>query len=175
MKIILFCPEIPQNTGNIVRTCAATHSELILVRPLGFSTSSRMLKRSGLDYWKNVPILEIDHLEEYLDQSSYPFYFFSSKAHIPYTDVRYTEKSQLIFGNETSGLPPCFFERWPDRFVTIPIHPNARCLNLSNAVAIGLYEALRQRQFDFSLEEDRNNNPIMVTERAETKAEAQGR
>src|SRR6185503_4371948 len=106
MKIILFQPQIPQNTGNIVRTCSATGSDLVLVTPLGFSTSDRWLKRAGLDYWLGVSVEMIDDLETYLDHFPFPFYFFSSHAKKRYTEVSYDPKGALIFGSETSGLPP---------------------------------------------------------------------
>ncbi len=141
MKIVLYRPQIPQNTGNIVRTCHATGSGLILVRPLGFSTSNRRLKRAGLDYWEGVSVEEVDDLEKCLPSS---FYFFSSKVTTPYTEVIYGEDNWLIFGSETAGLPPSFFQKWPDRFFTIPMIPGTRCLNLSNAVAVVIYEAKRQ-------------------------------
>lgn len=144
MQIILFQPQIPQNTGNIVRTCSVTGARLVLVRPLGFSTSDRWLKRSGLDYWEGVDVQMIDDLMQVLEQASFPFYFFSSKASKLYTDVAYTHDSALIFGSETSGLPEIFFEKWPEKFVTIPMLPEARCLNLATSVGIALYEAIRQ-------------------------------
>ncbi len=147
MKIILFQPQIPQNTGNIVRTCAATSSSLILVRPLGFSTQSRWLKRAGLDYWTDVEIEEIDDLPLYLEKTQSPFFFFSSKTKNSYTEAAYAPDSLLIFGSETNGLDPFFWQRWPDRFYTIPMTPGQRCLNLASSAAIVLYEALRQTQF----------------------------
>jgi tRNA (cytidine/uridine-2'-O-)-methyltransferase len=148
MEIILFQPQIPQNTGNIVRTCSATRSSLVLVRPLGFSTNSRHLKRAGLDYWEGVDVKEIDDLPAYLKAHS-SFFFFSSKSTRPYTEARCEPHSLLIFGSETTGLPASYRERWPDRFFTIPMAPEARCLNLANSAAIVLYEALRQIQFPF--------------------------
>lgn len=149
MKIILFQPEIPQNTGNIIRTCNVTSSSLILVKPLGFSTSSRMLKRSGLDYFDEVEITEIDDLLSYLENSSAPFYFFSSKVKKSYSEVSYTKDALLIFGSETKGLPDIFHEKYPDHFATIPMKQNSRCLNLANSVSIVLYEGLRQQNFIF--------------------------
>jgi len=149
MKIILFHPKIPQNTGNIIRTCSVTNTSLILVRPLGFSTSSRMLKRSGLDYFKDVNILEIDDLIPFLEKQKNPFYFFSSKAKKKYSDVSYNKNTILIFGSETTGLPHIFQEKWEDKFLTIPMKKNSRCLNLANSVSIVLYEALRQQDFNF--------------------------
>lgn len=147
MEIILYQPEIPQNTGNIVRTCSVTKSSLILVRPLGFSTSSKALKRSGLDYWEEVDIRYTDDLTDYLKNSGKPFYFLSSKVERPYTEIPFTEDAILIFGSETRGLSPEFFDIWPEKFYTIPMAHNARCLNLSNSVAIVLYEGLRQLSF----------------------------
>ncbi len=150
MKVVLFRPEIPQNTGSIARTCAATGSELILVRPLGFSTSSRQLKRAGLDYWNLLRVEEIDDLMEYLQQTPNLFFFFSSKASLSYTEAPYEENSLLIFGSETSGIPESYWEMWPDRFYRIPMRQEARCLNLACSAAIVLYEALRQKGSAFS-------------------------
>ena len=149
MRIVLFQPDIPQNTGNVVRTCSVTHTSLTLVRPLGFSLASRHLKRAGLDYWDEVPIDVIDNLETFLEETDHPFYFFSSKATKSYTEIEYTNNDLLIFGSETTGLPPHYFTRWPDRFYTIPMASNARCLNLSNSVSIVLFEGLRQQQFAY--------------------------
>ena len=147
MKIILFQPQIPQNTGNIARTCAATGSSLLLVRPLGFSTNNRWLKRAGLDYWAGVEVEEIDDLQTYLEQTNSPFFFFSSKSQTPYTKASYPPDALLIFGSETHGLSPVFWERWKNRFYTIPMAEGQRCLNLANSAAIVLYEALRQTNF----------------------------
>lgn len=135
MKIILYQPQIPQNTGNIVRTCSVTGTGLILVHPLGFSTHNRHLKRAGLDYWEGVDVEEIDNLETYLEQTIAPFYFFSSKCKRLYTEAKYQPHSLLIFGSETTGLSPSLWEKYPDRFFTIPMISSA---------AIVLYEALRQ-------------------------------
>lgn len=149
MKIVLFQPQIPQNTGNIARTCAATKTGLVLVRPLGFSTQDRHLKRAGLDYWKDVHVEEIDDLGSYIEQK--PVFFFSSKAKKLYTEPTFAEDSLLIFGSETAGLPELFWERWPERFFKIPMADGARCLNLACSAAVVLYEALRQREFSISL------------------------
>lgn len=149
MKIILFRPQIPQNTGNIVRTCSTAGSGLILVHPLGFSTQSRRLKRAGLDYWEGVEVEEIDDLELYLEQTKHPFFFFSSKSKKLYTEAPYETDSLLIFGSETEGLPDLFWKRWPDRFYTIPMAAGKRCLNLASSAAIVLFEAQRQLQFPF--------------------------
>jgi tRNA (cytidine/uridine-2'-O-)-methyltransferase len=147
MKVILYQPQIPQNAGNVVRTCAVTGSSLIMVRPLGFSTTDRWLKRAGLDYWEGVPVSFIDNLEEYLSTQTAPFYFFSSKGKTLYTAVDYEPDSHLIFGSETSGLPQAFHEKWREKFVTLPMMEGVRCLNLATSVGIGLYEAWRQQGF----------------------------
>lgn len=119
----------------------------MMVRPLGFSTSDRWLKRAGLDYWEGVDVTFIDDLEDYLNHFTGQFYFFSSQATKFYTEVNYTKNDCLIFGSETSGLPPSFIEKWPNRFVKIPMIPNVRCLNLATSAGIAIYEAWRQQQF----------------------------
>lgn len=149
MKVVLYCPQIPQNTGNIVRTCAVTGCDLILVEPLGFSITDRWLKRAGLDYWEGVNVMLLPQLEEYLETLTVPFFFFSSKAERSYTDISYPPESLLIFGAETTGLPDKYKERWPEAYVTIPMKPGVRCLNLATSVGIAVYEARRQQQFHF--------------------------
>lgn len=144
MQIILFQPEIPQNTGNVIRSCSVTGTDLILVRPLGFSLSDRWLKRAGLDYFEGVNVTLIDDLEAYLEGHAHPFFFLSSKVETPYTDAKMDMNCSLIFGSETKGLDPKFYERWPEKFITIPMKPGARCLNLATSVGIVLFEALRQ-------------------------------
>lgn len=143
MKVILYQPQIPQNTGNIVRTCSVTGTGLVLIHPLGFSVSDRWLKRAGLDYWEGVPVEEYNDLDVLLENTSCPFYFFSSKAERLYTEVSYTEDSWLIFGSETTGLPEHYYKKWPDRFIKIPMIHGSRCLNLATSVGIGLYNAYR--------------------------------
>jgi len=145
MKIVLFQPEIPQNTGNIARTCAATNTKLVLVRPLGFSLSDRQMKRAGLDYWKDV---ELEVVDEFVGGAE--CFFFSSKATRLYTEAPYTKQSVLVFGSETAGLPVSLREQYPAQFYRIPMVGGQRCLNLASSAAIVLYEALRQTNFDFS-------------------------
>jgi tRNA (cytidine/uridine-2'-O-)-methyltransferase len=147
MKVILHEPQIPQNAGNIVRTCKVTGNDLTLVKPLGFSITDRALKRAGLDYWDGVSVEVIDSLLEYLSHTSSPFYFFSSHAQKSYTEISYTPDDLLIFGSETSGLPDIFLEKWPELFITLPMMKDSRCLNLANTVSIVLYEAWRQQGF----------------------------
>ena len=124
-----------------------TGCSLTLVPPLGFSTSSRQLRRAGLDYWEGVDVTTVEELEPFLEKTATPFYFFSSKGPKPYTDIVFTSEDLLIFGSETDGLPPSFWERWPDRFYSLPQQPGARCLNLSTAAGIVVYEAWRQQKF----------------------------
>lgn len=146
MKVILFQPQIPQNTGNIVRTCAVTGCDLVLVKPLGFKVSDRSLKRAGLDYWEGVDVQIIDDLEDYLNKICAPPIFFSSKADKFYTEISYPLNSLLIFGSETTGLPLFLHQAYSQQFVKIPMLPSWRCLNLATSVGIGVYEALRQNQ-----------------------------
>ena len=149
MHIVLYQPEIPQNTGNIARTCAATGSTLHLIKPLGFSLADKYLKRAGLDYWNMMEYYVYENFEELL--ARYPdahMHFLSTKAPGSYTDVQYGPDDFLVFGCETRGLPESLLSRVYDRCVRIPMVPGARSLNLSNTVAIVLYEALRQRGFE---------------------------
>jgi tRNA (cytidine/uridine-2'-O-)-methyltransferase len=121
-----------------------------LVHPLGFSTNDRWLKRAGLDYWEGVNVEEIEDLDTYLEQTTDSFYFFSSKSKNLYTEENYDSNSLLIFGSETTGLPARYFEKWPDRFFTIPMQEGARCLNLATSAGIVLFEALRQIRHESS-------------------------
>jgi tRNA (cytidine/uridine-2'-O-)-methyltransferase len=146
MNIILFEPQIPQNTGNIVRTCSVTGSSLTLVKPLGFSISSRHLKRAGLDYWEDVDLRLIEDLDSHL--LTLPnFCFFSCRGSKVYTEIAYEPSLSLIFGSETMGIPQQFWDKWPNRFYKIPMKETKRCLNLANAVSIVIYEACRQQNF----------------------------
>ena len=149
MHIVLVEPEIPGNTGNIARLCAATGASLLLVRPLGFSVDDRYLKRAGLDYWHLVDIHYYDSVEEVL--AAYPDaprFLLTTHAHRSYTRVEYTKDSLLIFGKESAGLPEAFRMAHEDECIGIPMVPEARSLNLANSVSIVLYEALRQVHFD---------------------------
>lgn len=150
INIVLVEPEIPQNTGNIARTCAATGAALHLVKPMGFFPDDAKLKRAGLDYWDKLDITYYENLKEFLTiTKGEELYFFSSKASKPHTTVNYPERVFLVFGKETAGLPADLIKSNPDRAVRIPMLPGLRCLNLSNAAAIGVYEVLRQRNFEF--------------------------
>ena len=148
VHIVLVNPEIPQNTGNIARTCAATGSKLHLIRPLGFELTDRYLKRAGLDYWDMMEYSVYDRFADML--ALYPaarLHFLTTKATHSYTDVAYQADDFLVFGCETRGLPESLLTKAYDRCVRIPMVEGARSLNLSNAVAIVLFEALRQQDF----------------------------
>lgn len=148
MHIILYQPEIPQNTGNIIRTCVATNCKLTLITPIGFQTDAKSLRRAGLDYVKDFKINLSPCLKTEI-QKAETFYFFSSKCKKRYDQNQYEISSTLIFGSETKGLPKWVFETYPDKILNIPINNKSRCLNLSNAANIALYEALRQNNFAY--------------------------
>lgn len=148
LHIVLFEPEIPANTGNVSRTCAVTGSVLHLIRPLGFSTDDKQLKRAGLDYWHLLDVRYYDSINELWE--TYPdarFFYVETSGSTSYADVVYADRDFLVFGKETTGLPQAVVERNPASVVRIPIRPDARSLNLSNAVAIVAFEAYRQIGF----------------------------
>ena len=153
IHIVLVEPEIPQNTGNIARTCAATGSELHLVEPLGYKLEDKYLKRAGLDYW---PLVKVHVHKDFADVlKRYPdaaFYYASAKAPRSYAQVQYPKDVFLVFGRESRGLPENLLERVYDRCIRIPMVEGARSLNLSNSVAICTYEVLRQHNFDHLLD-----------------------
>lgn len=146
--IVLVEPEIPANTGNISRTCAATGTWLHLVRPLGFNTDDRTLKRAGLDYWHAVKLEYHDSFQEVKDKyKEGRFFFATTKASKVYTDLTFQDGDFLVFGKETKGLAPEILAEHPDSLMRLPMTDAVRSLNLSNAAAIILFEALRQTGF----------------------------
>lgn len=148
LNIVLVEPEIPMNTGNIARTCAATRSRLHLVRPLGFDISDKAVKRAGLDYWPMVDLRVYDSLGDLFSQNDIQdLWLATTKAPAPYTKARFQDNCWLFFGKETAGLPAEFRLRYASRCLRIPMRPEARSLNLANSVAILTYEALRQLEF----------------------------
>ena len=148
IHIVLHQPEIPQNTGNIARTCAATGATLHLIRPLGFTIDDKRMKRAGLDYWDKLGVQFYDDLEDfYAKNPNAVVYYFTTKAQHRHTDVAYPEEVFLMFGKETAGLPQWLREKYRDRCIRIPMISQARSLNLSNSVAVLAYEALRQQGF----------------------------
>lgn len=151
LHVVLYQPEIPANTGNIARTCAATDTMLHLIRPLGFSTEDKMLKRAGLDYWEFVHIVYYDSLDEFFEKNAGgEFYYVTKYGDKPHSSFDYSNRDKdyyFIFGRETTGLPKEVIEQNYDRALRIPMNQNVRALNLSNSAAILVYEALRQQNY----------------------------
>lgn len=144
LNIVMVEPQIPQNTGNVARTCAVTGARLHLVGPMGFKIDDRQLKRAGLDYWHLLDITYYDDLADFFAKNEGDFYYFSSKAPQAHSQVSYPDGCYIFFGAETHGLPEKLLHDNLERCVRIPMIEGARCLNLSNSVAIGVYEVLRQ-------------------------------
>ncbi len=144
INIVLIEPEIPQNTGNIARTAAATGARLHLVGPMGFTIDDKKLKRAGLDYWQYLDITYYKDSAEFFEKNSGPYFFFTTKAERAHSQVAYPDSSYLVFGKETAGLPEELLLQHREACVRIPMLGEIRSLNLSNAAAIGVYEVLRQ-------------------------------
>ena len=154
IHIVLHEPEIPQNTGNIARTCAATGASLHLIRPMGFEVDDKKLKRAGLDYWDKLDITYYDGLDDF--NAKHPdakIYYFTTKGRHLYTKVDYPNEVYIMFGKESVGLPEELLLKHPDEAVRLPMRQNLRSLNLSNTVAIAVYEILRQHDFEGLAEE----------------------
>lgn len=156
MNIVLHQPEIPQNTGNIARTCAVTNSVLHLIKPLGFSVDDKYLKRSGLDYWNLLDIRYYDNFQDFLNKNPNARIFMATtKSKQTYVDVKYEADDFIMFGRESAGIPEEILLDYKDTCVRIPMMGDTRSLNLSNSVAIIIYEALRQQNFEgFNLQGD---------------------
>ncbi len=147
LHIVLVEPQIPQNTGNVARTCACTGARLHLVEPLGYEITDAKLKRAGLDYWDKLDIARYPGVDAFLAANEGPFFLFTTKAGRLYTEAAYPRGAYLVFGREDAGLPSVLLERFADRQVRLPMRGALRSLNLSNTVAVGVYEALRQQGF----------------------------
>ena len=151
IHVVLYQPEIPANTGNIARTCAATNTKLHLIRPLGFSTDDKMLKRAGLDYWEYVDITYYDSLDEFFEKNNGgEFYYLTKFGEKPHTSYSYDDPSKdyyFIFGKETTGLPKDLLANNKERCLRIPMTDNVRALNLLNTAVMLVYEALRQQNY----------------------------
>lgn len=148
INIVLYMPEIPQNTGNISRTCAVTGARLHIIKPIGFEISDRTLKRAGLDYWDKLDLSYYENIEEFYEKNrGAEIYYFSAHGKKRYTDIQYGDRVYLMFGRESVGLPRELVEEHFDMSVRIPMLSGVRCLNLSNSVAVAAYEALRQGGF----------------------------
>ncbi len=145
LNIVLIEPEIPQNTGNIARTCAATGARLHLVGPMGFQITDKQVKRAGLDYWDKLDISYYESTEEFFEKNAGgKFYYFTTKGEIAHSDMKYENNAFLVFGKETKGLPEELLKENHDTCVRLPMRGIIRSLNLSNAVCVGTYEVLRQ-------------------------------
>lgn len=150
LHVVLYQPEIPANTGNIARTCVATNTALHLIRPLGFSTEDKMLKRAGLDYWKFVNVNYYDSIEDFFSANEGEYFYLTKFGSKNYTDFNYNQQDKeyyFIFGRETNGLPPDLIESNQNQCLRLPMTDTVRALNLSNAASIIIYEALRQQGF----------------------------
>ncbi len=159
LNIVLLQPEIPQNTGNIARTCGATGASLHLVKPMGFEIDDKKLKRAGLDYWHLLDITYYESTEEFFEKNKGgSFFFATTKGRRIYSDVTYPDNAYLVFGRETKGIDENILRAHPDFCVRIPMVDRARSLNLSNSVAIMVYEFLRQKGFHGLLTEGQLHN-----------------
>ena len=148
LNIVLVEPEIPQNTGNIARTCAATGARLHIVEPMGFKIDDKKLKRAGLDYWHLLDITFYKNLDDFFEENKGgKFYFFTTKGRMVYSDVSYPDNCFIFFGKETKGLPEELLLKYKENAVRVPMVGGARSLNLSNTVALAAYEVLRQWNF----------------------------
>ena len=149
LNIVLHEPEIPANTGNIGRTCVATGTRLHLIEPLGFRLNEKSLKRAGMDYWKDLDVTTYIDYQDFLEKNpGAKIYMATTKAHKVYTEVDYESDCYIMFGKESAGIPEEILKEHPDECIRIPMIGETRSLNLSNSVAIVLYEALRQNNFD---------------------------
>ncbi len=144
LNIVLVEPEIPQNTGNIVRTCAATGARLHIVKPMGFTPDDKKLKRAGLDYWQFMDITYYENLNEFFEKTHGDYFYFTTKGRQTHSDVSYPDNCYLLFGKETAGLPEELLIAHPERCVRLPMMGEIRSLNLSNTVCVAVYETLRQ-------------------------------
>ena len=149
INIVLYEPEIPQNTGNISRTAAVTGAALHMIKPFGFEITDKHLKRAGLDYWDKLDVSYYENYEDFLSKNrDAKLYFFTARGEVCYTDVEYPDGAYLVFGKESVGLPEDLVSENYEKCVRIPMLPTLRCHNLSNSVAIAVYEVLRQSGFE---------------------------
>ncbi len=167
INVVLFEPEIPQNTGNIMRTCVATHTHLHLIKPLGFSLDTKYIKRSGVNYIDNCEYTVYENWDDFMSKNKGEFYFFTRYGHKPHSDFNYNKKDTniyLVFGKESTGIPRSILKPHLDTCARIPMTDKVRALNVSNSVAICVYEALRQRNYDDLLREEPHKGNRFIEE-----------
>ncbi len=151
INVVLFEPEIPENTGNIMRTCAGTGAKLHLIRPLGFALNEGIVKRSAVNYMDKVNYTLYDDFDDFVEKNPGEYYFFTRYGKKPHSEIDFTDKSKniyLIFGKESTGIPKEILRKYLDRCIRIPCSDDIRCLNVSNCVAIAVYEVLRQQDYN---------------------------
>ena len=167
LNIVLFEPEIPGNTGNIMRTCVATHTKLHLIKPLGFSLDDSYIKRSGVNYIKDCDYIIYENIEDFYNQNKGTFYYLTRYGHKPHTSFDYSNTNEniyFIFGKESTGIPPKLLKPHLDYCMRIPMTDKVRALNLSNSVAIVLYEALRQQDYLDLLRDEPHKSKFFIEE-----------
>lgn len=167
INIVLFEPEIPGNTGNIMRTCVATHTKLHLIKPLGFSLSESYIKRSGVNYIKDCDYEVYENIDDFYSKNKGEFYYLTRYGHKPHTSFDYSDTSKniyFVFGKESTGIPPHLLKPHIDNCLRIPMTDKVRALNLSNTVAIVLYEALRQQNYLDLLKDEPHKNKNFIEE-----------
>ncbi len=150
INVVLFEPEIPANTGNIMRTCVATNSILHLIKPLGFSLEDKYIKRCGVNYIDKCKYFVYENIDEFFEKNNGEYYFFTRYGHKPHTSFDYSNDKNiyLFFGKESTGIPPSILKPYLDRCIRIPMTDNVRALNLSNTVCVAVYEVLRQKNYE---------------------------
>ena len=167
LNVVLFEPEIPGNTGNIMRTCAATDTKLHLIKPLGFSLEEKYIKRSGVNYIEKCNYEVYENIEEFFSKNKGTYYFLTRYGHKPHTTFDYSDQSEniyFIFGKESTGIPPKILKPYLNNCMRIPMTKNVRALNLSNTVAIMIYEALRQQNYRDLLFDEPHKNKNFIEE-----------
>ena len=150
INVVLFEPEIPANTGNIMRTCVATNTVLHLIKPLGFSLEDKYIKRCGVNYIDKCKYFVYENIDEFFEKNKGEYYFFTRYGHKPHTSFDYSNDKNiyLFFGRESTGIPPSILKPYLDRCIRIPMTDNVRALNLSNTVCVAVYEVLRQKNYE---------------------------
>lgn len=167
INIVLFEPEIPGNTGNIMRTCVATNSKLHLIKPLGFSLDEKYIRRSGVNYIDKCDYTVYENIDEFYEKNKGEFYYLTRYGHKPHTDFDYSNSAEniyFVFGKESTGIPPELLKPHIDRCMRLPMTDNVRALNLSNTVAIVLYEALRQQNYNNLLRDEPHKSKHFIEE-----------